>query len=123
MEVEVVFVIGPVDSLEVADDILTNVGRKWLGGLDLVVGGCVESEDPSGGGDDLMVGEGVNMEIKQVVIVTHVRLFDWVDLERSEASADIRWGDPFLASDGGAGITKHVVFRTLPFSFLADYII
>lgn len=43
-------------------------------------------------------------ETRQVIIVTHVRLFDWVDLERGEACTNIRWGDPFLAGDGSAGI-------------------
>ena len=64
----------------------------------------MEVKDPSGSGDDLITGEEVNMETRQAIIVTHVRLFSWVDLERSEASANIRWGDPFLAGDGGAGV-------------------
>ena len=38
------------------------------------------------------------------IIVTHIRLLDRVDLEGSETSANIRWGDPFLASDNSAGV-------------------
>ena len=45
MEEEIVRIMGPVDPLEVADDIPLNVGAKRLGGLDLVIGGCVEVED------------------------------------------------------------------------------
>ena len=65
MEVEVIFVLGLVDSPEVADDILMNVGREWFGGLDLVVGGSVEAKDPTGSGDDLMVIEEVTMGKKR----------------------------------------------------------
>jgi len=62
MEVEIILVLGLVDTLEVADDILMNVGREWFGGLDLVVGGCVEVKDPTGSGDDLIFIEEVTME-------------------------------------------------------------
>ena len=42
--------------------------------------------------------------MSNTINVTHVGLFDWVDLERSKAGANIRWGDPFLAGDGGTWI-------------------
>jgi len=61
MEVEVGFVCRLVDSLKVADNIFMNVGREWFGGPDLVVGGCMEVEDPSGSGDDLTIGGKVTM--------------------------------------------------------------
>lgn len=38
------------------------------------------------------------------MIAAYVSLFDWVDLERSETSANVSRGDPFLASDGGTGV-------------------
>jgi len=62
VELEVILVLGPVDPLEVEDDIFMNVGSEWLGGLDLVVGGCMEVEDPSGSRDNLIIGEEVNTE-------------------------------------------------------------
>ena len=57
VEVEVVLVLSLVDPLEVEDDIFMDVGSEWLGGLDLVVGGRVEVEDPSGSCDNLIIGE------------------------------------------------------------------
>lgn len=56
VEVEVILVLCLVDSLEIADDVFVNVGSEWLGGLDLVVGRCVEVKDPSGSCDNLMIG-------------------------------------------------------------------
>ena len=47
VEVKVVLVLGLVDSLNVANDVLMDIGGEWLGGLDLVVGGCVKVKDPS----------------------------------------------------------------------------
>jgi len=38
------------------------------------------------------------------MIVTHVRFFGWIYLERGKASANIGRSNPFTASDGGAGI-------------------
>ena len=109
VEVKVVAVLGLVDSLEVANDIFMDVCSEWFGGLDLVVGGCVEAKDPNGSCDNLTNnwrrGQcGGEREIREAIIVTHVRFFYWVDLERSKAGANIRWSDPFLASDGGTGI-------------------
>ena len=60
MEVKVVLVLGRVDSLEVANDILMNVGSERLRGPDLVIGGCVEAKDPSRSGHNLIVGKGVS---------------------------------------------------------------
>ena len=62
VEVKVAPVLGLVDSLEVADDIFMDVGSEWLGGLDLVVGGCVEAEDTGGSCDNLINREEVNTE-------------------------------------------------------------
>ena len=55
MELKIVVVLGLVDPLEVANNILMDIAREWLGGLELVVGGCVEVKDPSGGGDNLIM--------------------------------------------------------------------
>ena len=106
MEFKIVLVLSPVDSLEVVDDIFMDVGSEWFGGLDLVVGGCVEVEKPDGSRDDLIIAEEVNTEGRRgkAMIVTHVRFFVWVDLERSKAGANIRWSDPFFASNGSTGI-------------------
>ena len=65
VEVKVVLVLGLVDSLEVADDVFMDIGSKWLGGLDLVVGGCMEVKDPSGSCDNLIIGDEVNTEIRR----------------------------------------------------------
>lgn len=61
MEVEVVVVLGPVDSLEVAEDVLMDVGGERLGGLDLVIDGGVEGEDSCGSGKDLAIETEVKM--------------------------------------------------------------
>jgi hypothetical protein len=53
VEVEVVLVFGPVYSLEISNDILMNVFSERLRGLDLVIGGRVESKDLSSSGYDL----------------------------------------------------------------------
>ena len=53
MEEEVIRVMGRVNSLEVANDILMNVGGKRLGSPDLVICGCVEVKDPSASGYNL----------------------------------------------------------------------
>ena len=53
VEVKVIFVLGLVDSLEAVDDVLVYVSSERLGGLDLVVDGRMEVEDPGGGGEDL----------------------------------------------------------------------
>ena len=53
MEFQVTVVLGLVDSLETANEVLMNVAGEWLRGLDLVVGGCVEVKDPGRGGNDL----------------------------------------------------------------------
>ena len=45
MKEEVVRVIGPIDSLQVANEVLVNVVSERFGGLDLVIGGCVEVKD------------------------------------------------------------------------------
>ena len=55
VEVKIGFVLGLVDPLEAADDVLMYVISERLGGLDLVVGGCVEVKDPGGGGEDLVI--------------------------------------------------------------------
>ena len=60
MEEEVVRVMGPTDSLQVANEILVNVSGKRLGSQDLVIGGCVEVKDPSASGHDLVIGKEVN---------------------------------------------------------------
>ena len=106
VEFKIVHVSGTVDSLEVADDIFMDVGSEWLGGPDLVVGGCVEVEGPNGSCDNLVIAEEVNTERRRgkAIIVTHVRFFVWVDWERSKAGANIGWSDPFLASNGSTGI-------------------
>ena len=59
MEFKVVFVLGLVDPLEALDDVLMDVSGEWLGGLDLIVGGGVESEDPGSSGDDLGSEKGL----------------------------------------------------------------
>ena len=46
MEFKVAVVLGLVDSLETAGDVLMNVPGEWLRGLDLVVGGSMEVEGP-----------------------------------------------------------------------------
>ena len=53
VEVKVVLVLSLVDSLEAADDIFMDVGGEWLRGLDLIVGGRVEGENPGGSGENL----------------------------------------------------------------------
>ena len=53
VEVKVVLVLSLVDSLEAADDIFVDVGGEWLRGLDLIVGGRVEGENPGGSGENL----------------------------------------------------------------------
>ena len=55
MEEEVVWVLGSIDSLEVANEVLVNVVRKRFGGLDLVIGGWVEVQDASASGYNLVV--------------------------------------------------------------------
>lgn len=62
VEFEVVLVLSPVDPLEVEDDIFMDVVSERLGGLDLVVDGCVEVEDPSGSCDNLIIGEEVSTD-------------------------------------------------------------
>jgi len=62
VEFEVILVLGLVDPLEVEDDIFMDIVSEWLGGLDLVVGGCVEVENPSGSRDNLIIGEEVTTE-------------------------------------------------------------
>jgi len=62
VEFEVVLVLGLVNPPEVEDDIFMDVVSEWLGGLDLVVDGCVEVEDPSGSCDNLIIGEEVRTE-------------------------------------------------------------
>ena len=57
VEVKVVSVFSLIDSLEAADDVLVDVGGEWLGGIYLVVGGCMEVKDPCGGCDDLAFEE------------------------------------------------------------------
>ena len=104
MEVEVGLVLGPVDSLEIANYILMNVCSEGLRGPDLVIGGYVEGKEPGRSGYDLMVDD-FNGRQGRSMIATYVGLFDWVDFERSEASANIGWGDPFLAGDCSTGVT------------------
>lgn len=58
VEVEVALVLGAVDSLEIANDILMNVWSERLRGPDLVIGGCVEAKDPGRSGYNLIVGRG-----------------------------------------------------------------
>lgn len=53
MEVEIVLVLSPVDSLEILNYILMNVCGEWLGGPDLVIGGRVEAKDLSRRGYNL----------------------------------------------------------------------
>ena len=60
MEEEVVWVLGPIDSLEVANEVLVNVVRKRSGGLDLVIGGCVKVQDASASGHNLVIEKKVN---------------------------------------------------------------
>jgi hypothetical protein len=60
VEEEVIRVMSRVDSLEVENDILVNVGGKRLGSPDLVICGCVEVEDFSASGYNLVIGEEVN---------------------------------------------------------------
>lgn len=57
MEVEVVFVLGRVDSLEVTENVLVNVGGERLRGLNLVIGGGMEVEDPRRSGYNLAIGK------------------------------------------------------------------
>ena len=57
VELKVVLVLGPADLLEVADDVLVDVGSEWLRGVDLIVGGRVEVEDLSANVDDLTIVE------------------------------------------------------------------
>ena len=109
MEEKVVWVTGPIDSLEVANEIFVNVVSKRLGGPDLVIGGCVEVKDLSASGYNLVIGEDVNNRLgwcqaSQVVIGTHILFLNWIDFERGETGADIRWSNPFLAGDCGTGI-------------------
>ena len=52
--------MGRVNSLEVANDILMNVGGKRLGSPDLVICGCVEVKDLSASGYNLVIGEEIN---------------------------------------------------------------
>lgn len=47
MKVKIVLVLGVVNSAEVANNVLMNVCSERLRGPDLVIGGCVEVEDPS----------------------------------------------------------------------------
>ena len=51
---------GLIDSLEVANEILVNVVGKRFGGLDLVIGRCVEVQDPSASGYNLVIENEVN---------------------------------------------------------------
>ena len=53
VELKVVLVLGLVDSLEVLDDVLLDLRSEWFWGVDLVIRGCVEIEDPSASCDDL----------------------------------------------------------------------
>lgn len=53
MEVKVVFVLGPVDSLEIANDVFVDVCGERLRSPELVVDGCVEAKDPGRRGYDL----------------------------------------------------------------------
>lgn len=46
----------------VADDVSVDAGSERPRGLDLVVGGCAEAKDPSGGCDDLLIGKEVDTE-------------------------------------------------------------
>lgn len=62
VEVEVILVLGVVDPLEVANEVLMNVCSEWLGSPDLVIGGGVKSKNPGGSGYNLMVGGLVNGE-------------------------------------------------------------
>ena len=43
-------------------------------------------------------------DMRKAINATHVGLFDWVDVERGKAGANITWGDPFFASDGSARV-------------------
>ena len=52
--------MGPVDPLEVADDVPLNVCAKRFGSLDLIIGGCVEVEDLRTSGYNLVIGGEVN---------------------------------------------------------------
>lgn len=84
MEFQVAIVLGLVDPLETANEVFMNVFGEWLRSLDLVVGGSMEVKDPSRSGNDLTIERKVKREegeIRWAIIVTHVRLFDWVDLK------------------------------------------
>lgn len=82
MEFKVAVVLGLIDSLEAADEVLMDFGGEWLRGLDLVVGGGMEIEDLGGSRKDLAIGERSEWgAMKQAIIISHVRLFNWVDLE------------------------------------------
>ena len=52
--------MGLIDPLEVADDVPLNISTKRFGGLDLIIGGCVEVEDLRTSGHNLVIGEEVD---------------------------------------------------------------
>jgi hypothetical protein len=52
--------MGPIDSLQVANEIFVNFsGKRWRG-QDLVVGGCVEVKDLSASRHNLVIRKEVN---------------------------------------------------------------